>query len=466
MKLFRYLFIALIFVCQNITIAQASYGTAFSNYSPSQTVWHNPASLIASKTWLDVHFIGVGAFLYNNYAFIPAKDFSLFALDKIEPDYKEGRNNYDLFFDQDLHLFSAYGQYKTHAFGFGIRNKIVADMRRIPGDFVAAASSDFDTPENVFGREGEYNRFYFNTLTYIEASLSYSNAFKHLDHNLWSIGGNLKYLMGNAGAGIKVDQLYYALSPDDEFSFINFDATAVQKAGFLSGRGVGLDFGVEYKHMIDNVTFYEPYTRKAGCTHYRYKWKFGAAITDMGLIRFGDAEYVRVTNGEGTIDEFTNNQPSGNNISSYVASVQNDAVEIEEKDVFTMLTPAAIQLQADYNFENGLYIGGQYTQGVFRRWMMGPKHPHVLVFNPRFESKWFEVALPFSLYNFEEVRSGIMFRFAYLTIGSDKLGTYLGISRVTGADIYVALAYKLYKRPFCEQRNKRRKKNESKCPKF
>ena len=297
--------------------------------------------------------------------------------------------------------------------------------------------------------------------------MSYANAFKHLDHNLWSIGGNLKYLMGNVGAGVKVNEIYYNLSPSDEFSFINFDATAVAAGGFLVGRGMGLDFGVEYKRMIDNVTFYEPYTRKSGCTHYRYKWKLGAAISDMGLISFGsDAQYVRVRDAEGTIDDFSNTQPQGSDVANYISSSAEEYAELEFKESFMMLTPAAIQLQADYNFENGLYLGGQYTHGVFRRWMMGPKHPHVFVLNPRFETKWFEVALPFSLYNFEEVRSGLMLRFAYLTIGTDKLGTFIGISRVTGADIYVALAYKLFNRPFCEQRNKRRKKNESKCPKF
>ena len=84
---------------------------------------------------------------------------------------------------------------------------------------------------------------------------------------------------------------------------------------------------------------------------------------------------------------------------------------------------------------------------------------------PRFEDQWFEFALPISMFNYEEIRLGAMVRLAYLTIGTDKLGTFLGVSNVTGADIYVALAYKFFKKPFCEKRTKSKNRNQTKCVK-
>ena len=144
-------------------------------------------------------------------------------------------------------------------------------------------------------------------------------------------------------------------------------------------------------------------------------------------------------------------------------SQNNDGVEVSNS--FLMLPPTAIHLQGDYNFENKLFLSAQYSYGFFRTRNLGIRHPDIITFVPRFEDKWFEFALPISMFNYEEIRLGAMVRLAYLTIGTDKLGTFLGVSNVTGADIYVALAYKFFKKPFCEKRTKTKNRNQTKCVK-
>lgn len=464
----RYILLLLLITKVCVLNAQKNYGAAHGHYSPTQTVNHNPATIVNSGTWLDFHIVGANSFLYNNYAYYPGRDFSILTLGGLgEPSYNLDKNNYDLYNTQDLHILSFTLQHKHHGFGFHARFRSVSDVRRLPSDFISFVSAEFDAPENVFGREGELNRIYFNTLNWTEFGVSYANAFIHKDHDLYIMGGTLNYLIGVAGGGIKIDNIYYALSPSDEFNFIEFSGSAAGAAGWMSGRGFSVNYGLQYKKMIDNVSFYEPFTRKSSCEQYDYKYKIGASITDLGYLTFNkEASHINVENGSGNIDDFSNNSPSGNNLASYIENSVENSVSIEEKESFLMLPPTAIHLQGDYNFENGLFLSAQYTHGLFRRWSMGVKHPHVLSVMPRFENKWFETSIPVSFYNYEELRMGLMFRFAYLTLGTDKLGTIVGLTKVTGYDIYVAFAYKFFKRPFCEKKQKTNKRNRATCPKF
>ena len=55
------------------------------------------------------------------------------------------------------------------------------------------------------------------------------------------------------------------------------------------------------------------------------------------------------------------------------------------------------------------------------------------------KSRWLSASLPVSLLNYEQVRIGLAARLAFLTIGTDNLGSFLGQKRLTGSDFYVAL---------------------------
>ncbi len=58
---------------------------------------------------------------------------------------------------------------------------------------------------------------------------------------------------------------------------------------------------------------------------------------------------------------------------------------------------------------------------------------------PRFESRWIDVSLPFSVYEWEEFRVGLAARLAFLTIGTDDLGSILQRSDFNGSDLYFAI---------------------------
>ncbi len=462
----KYIYILIILIVQHTIVqAQFNYGTAHSHFAPTQTVHHNPATLVNNGAWIDFHIAGAGFFLYNNYAYFPPGEFSIANFDNLgDPSFRDDRRRYGLFNKQEIHVLSITSQYKHHGFGFSIRGRNMNQVRRMPSEFISVALDDLGSGPNPFGSNGEFTNLSVNWLSYLEFGVSYANAFKRLDKDLWIMGGSLKYLRGLSSGGINLNNLYYSLSPNDNFNFIELTGRTGYANGTNVGMGAVIDYGIQYKKMLDNITHYDPFSKTSGCDQYRYKWKVGASITDLGLLRFNkDANFIKVTDASGVVNNFSRNIDSPSGAFDILNSQNNDGVEVSNS--FLMLPPTAIHLQGDYNFENKLFLSAQYSYGFFRTRNLGIRHPDIITFVPRFEDKWFEFALPISMFNYEEIRLGAMVRLAYLTIGTDKLGTFLGVSNVTGADIYVALAYKFFKKPFCEKRTKTKNRNQTKCVK-
>ena len=60
------LFLLQILLFNSTVFSQNNFGTMNSNYSPSNMVKLNPASMINAKTYLDINLAGGGAFINNN----------------------------------------------------------------------------------------------------------------------------------------------------------------------------------------------------------------------------------------------------------------------------------------------------------------------------------------------------------------------------------------------------------------
>ncbi|MEO1624642.1 MAG: DUF5723 family protein, partial [Bacteroidota bacterium] len=111
---------------------------------------------------------------------------------------------------------------------------------------------------------------------------------------------------------------------------------------------------------------------------------------------------------------------------------------------FDVWLPSAISLQADYGITKQLYINGLLIQRLpTPEYAM--RRGNFFAVSPRFEHRWFAASLPMSLYNWQKFRFGMAFRLAFLTIGSDNIGSILGESKWTGTDFYMALRINPFK---------------------
>jgi len=452
----------LFFVSTSFVVAQDHYGMASSNYSPTATMFHNPSSIVDSEVMLDIHIAGVGAFLHSNYAYLDKDEFSFLSNvigGEPIPDAKfnNSRDDYSLYSMVDVQYLSATYQFKEHGFGISSRVRTFVDIRNVPELFANAIeipqiNGQGQVSSSILGREMNASNVNIGLLSYGEYGITYANAIKHRDRDLFIVGGAVKFLWGLTGGGIHIDNFDYRIDSTGVFSYDNLTAQTSVSGGLLGGSGWSGDIGFTYKKMLDNVTSYNPFRREAGCRIYDYKLKVGMSIVDVGYVKFKKRTVNSHVNGaSGVLDDFTNLSIS-TDPESFLSETLNvsDSLVTVDTNSFNIVVPAAFIFQYDYNFEkNNMFISVEYMHGLTPSGTFGIQRPRVFIFTPRYETRAFEFALSFGLYNLQEVRSGIMMRLGPVTIGSDKLGSYLGFSDVTGFDFYTHIAFKIIHQKRC-----------------
>ena len=76
------------------------------------------------------------------------------------------------------------------------------------------------------------------------------------------------------------------------------------------------------------------------------------------------------------------------------------------------------------------------------------KMPSSFSITPRWEGKWFEVAMPFVLFdNYNAFAFGIAGRIGPLFLGTDNLGSFLNINKPRSTDIYFGLSVPIFRKP-------------------
>jgi hypothetical protein len=105
---------------------------------------------------------------------------------------------------------------------------------------------------------------------------------------------------------------------------------------------------------------------------------------------------------------------------------------------FRMGLPGAISIQGDYKIINHLYLNGVFIQRI----PMGVnsiRRNNLMALTPRFEHRWFGFSMPVVLLNYQKLSLGTSLRLAFLTIGSDDVGSFFGKKNLDSSDFYVAL---------------------------
>jgi len=109
-----------------------------------------------------------------------------------------------------------------------------------------------------------------------------------------------------------------------------------------------------------------------------------------------------------------------------------------------MSLPTTLSIQYDYHFEGNFYLGAYFLQPLRFR-LKSVRQPPLLALIPRYETRIFGASFPVTVYNYEKVRIGAALRFYSVTVGTEKLGTFLGIGNLTGMDFFFSVRFNLEK---------------------
>ena len=476
----------LFFIFENISLnAQQWLGIAGSNYAGTYSVANNPANVVDSRYKVFVNLVGNDLFVFNNYVSWNAP-YSILALstqttsaeyraangNTIWKDSYLNENNNDT--PKNAHIL---GDLKGPSILFNLnsQNSIALSSRVRYGATIDNASpilaklirNGFEQPD-LLNIPVKNENFAFNVNAYLELGVTYGRILINDAENFIKVGITAKRLVGMYNAHALVNQADYQLVKNDPndltkraVSVDNIQTTYGGTAnGALSqikltpawvfgntsaGGGWAGDIGIVYEFRPNARKFL--YTNK-GVRQFdpaknKYEWKIGVSLIDVGYLKYDNASLVThytISRKNETIaaSNYSNVTNTTQAINATNATLQ--ATDNEKVNNYFVGIPTHFQVNFDYHIQDNFYANALWVQGVKSANAIGMTMPSLLSVTPRYETPWFEAALPVALLNnYQKLTMGLSFRVGPLLLGTDHLGSWIGIGHPQGMDVYFGL---------------------------
>lgn len=438
--------------------AQESYSGLSSNYTPTNSVLINPSSMLDAKTRIDINLVSVGAYLMNNLVYLPKNSLPTYLNEKQyenpqDFDLRLNRNKYRMYARAVAQAPGFVFSQGDHAFGLGLGAKSYTYLSNVPGKVITGlATRTIPDDPTVHAKKVS-----LMTMTYGDVKLSYAYTFLKKKRELFMGGISVSKFIPLQAGGSKMKQLNAEVLNDSTGFVFDMDADVAnlvtKQATFFSG--FGLDLGFTYQRMKAESFNYYPNSKRNNCRKNYYLYKIGVSIMDIGSLKFKQDELqyygLKAENYEWEREEF-----STDNLNVF-EQIQNQEIGTEDqneafiKKLTTFRLPSYISVQGDYNmWHDRWYLNLSIVQRIpqpLRR--LGVSRANSIALTPRFETKFFEFAMPFSLYDYYKPQLGIFFRFWFLSIGTDKIIDLVFDTDTYGADIYFALKIPIVYHPDC-----------------
>jgi len=414
-----------------------------SNYAGVVSSYLNPSSISNSKLKWDVNFFTFGGHLQNNYYTIPRSAYNPFNPFKngfVDFSAYQGRaaNNPHsyLYTKEQLHLPSLMYSNGRRAFALHANWRFEADVKNAPNDIVRCMYEGMIKGKSItqaLNTVEHADKFHFALASWEELGGTYSQTLINDQHQLLAAGITGKLLLGNAAYYFNNKDMDYYFSNASSISFQNAhsDFGVVIPSGIINGFGLGADIGITYcVRDLADINEYSEY--------FNYKYKLGAAILDIGGIRYGGGRTYSVNSYEKTTNA------TGNTVNG-LQDINSQVNGLIVKNNLNFYLPTALCLQADYNVNNVIFVSANFINNL-RFTGCQVRRPTILAITPRIEKRRFEISLPLSLYDWRLPRIGFEMRIRNITFGAEKLGWLYKFGDYTGVDGYISLRFSIGKK--------------------
>ncbi len=468
---FNILLAVLLLVVVNYATAQEMLGVTQSNYGGSLSAIANPANINHSKLYFDINIFSGDVFLRNNFAYIPKSDASIWTLlfkpSSELPTYGKDNVNFTYYSNHDLKFAdvnlrlqgpSAMFYFGRHGIGISTAFRFITDGNRIPWEIpvIGYESMKYTPLHNINFNDHDID---IASASWIEVGLTYAYDIIKYDRTKLTAGITVKPLFGFTGIAANITNADYIVLDDSTINFNNLNAelafslpvdyddnTVPGGQSYIQGNGVGIDIGVVYaKKRYDIKDHYRG--RVCEKRYNPYAYKLGFSILDIGSLSFKknaqEHTYDNVSAYWSSID--TTNFSNVNDFMGNLSELFYGDREASYKgDKFRIGLPTAVSLQADLYVKRNIYLNAYWIQPVkLSNYYL--RRAAVVAVTPRYETPYFEASLPVSVYNYRYMRVGLSLRFWFLTIGTERLGTYLGMADINGLDFYASLKFSFVK---------------------
>lgn len=452
-----------LFGIENIT-GQEAIGLISGNYSGVNGAMINPSSINFNKSRLDVRIMGLHTFADNNFYYIPRgynyglgfinKSPQVFGDDKQYLYYTDDSPK-DLLAVNRILLPGFRMDYKDHSFAFGASQRSYISATNIPYEvpIIAYKGLTFEDIQNI-----RYSDFDFKARinSWTELAFSYSYvAVKSFDHRL-SVGASAKILLGNAASYVNLENARFFITSDTTIHIedlktdlgyavpLDFESNDFDGDPLFKGRGFAIDLGVTY--VRTKRAWRENRFRKRQCEipYEDYIFKVGVSLLDVGSINY--KSNARVHNYDMVSAAWKDPKINFESMNQLFYTFDTlfygpgGAGKSVVADKFRMPLPTAVSVQADAHLYPNFYVNLLWVQSA-PLLENTVRRPNLLAISPRYESRLFDFGIPISLYEYEKLRMGMYARIGFFTIGTERLGSYIGFGDLTGADVYFSFKF-------------------------
>lgn len=435
--------------------AQKYLGLSNSNYSGIYGSQYNPAKLADQRVKFAFNLVSANLMLDNDfYKFKGIKAFENLDLNSIGNDATFG-NTATMSVGTITELLGPSFQFTVNdrlGFGFSSRVRVFGQGHQIDSNFMRILNNNFDTTQKLTSN----NPFGTNINALSDLGIGGSYAVVDNDRVRLSLGASAKMYRGvvaNAFSSNNYDVWYNhnAAIPSnstisvnnidwDLFTSLNtgknvdnlFDNNPLSSVfgSDAKGKGFGGDVGAEFS--IKDITGNKPYIIK-----------FGAAVHDIGKIKYNNIQQIKVTGAGAIIEPDKIDISDINATADYLAS-RGLTVVRNNNASRTVSLPTNLNVYADYAINKRFFVSANGVVDLVSDKKVNPHYYNFVNITPRMETKWFDVAVPLT-YNFmsQDFKPGLAFRIGPLSVGSDDLKVLVGNAK--GANVYAGLGFLLYK---------------------
>ncbi|MCG8329247.1 MAG: DUF5723 family protein [Chitinophagales bacterium] len=454
----QFLVLSAIIISSTVSLfAQEQLGLRLSNYAGINSTILNPAYHSTTPFSWDVNLVEGAVHFSNNYAFLRQINIShlIKNRDQLEfalaSDFTEGLTPgpntvvVDFFSFNRSRNFYAMSSVMgpsfyirltpQHTIGFVSRARFVASGRGIDN-----ALSYYQYEPKPFFQDINVSPFRLASAAWTELGLNYAYT-QPTSNGQFSIGVTVKALQAYEGGFFRNDDRFFLQKlPNDSLaaSAVNFSYAYTDSniesddyAPEKNGNGFSVDLGVVYTIEGNSDAIYD--------------WKFGASLTDIGVLNFKqNASFHEVTIddltaiGTQAYQDLQGIEEVDELIETFSSQVLNDPTASLQANDFRMALPAAFSLQASKSIGTLAYLDATLVQG-FPMGDAALQRGSLLALVPRFEHRWFGAALPITISDWQATRVGASVRLAFLTIGTEHLGSFISNNDLYGTDLYVSL---------------------------
>ena len=453
----------------------------FDNYSGSSFIGLNPSSMSTAFVYDDFSLASVSLGFDNSFAYLPSNKLlpSLAAVFSNQPwptytGVQPGKSYY-FKYDESTQPCSLYQSFdvalpslmKTfggiHTIGFSLRGRFCTSVDRMPWEIpvLITESLEYEDMHHIrYTSEG----MRVAAMGWTEADIAYSTLLFDDGVMRMSVGGTGKLLMGMTGLSVNTDALDYVVENKDSLYFYALDGDIQMALPFsnqynfhgnsqlevekptVKGWGVGFDAGFTLVNKKETSIRRKPRSACEDSPVYYY-WRLGFSVLDIGGIWFGNNTAMLGLVGESVgvdLREFKGVTSVAEALNLLDNTVDGQASGVDTLSGFFMGLPTSMSLQYDVNLTPDVYCNVSWIHPI-SLWLYenAVEREPVLSLTPRYETRYFGVSMPVTLYDYNYLTTGVFVRLGPLCFGTNDLLSLTGLSNTRSADFTVTLRLRL-----------------------